>query len=323
MVVMKGQVLKRSSETAFCAGDMIDDRYQVLTCLDGYRVYLVRDMDVENQLFAAKVSLREDIFTETYNLRREYITHSYFDNQNIVKVLSPFETESHFGFLMEYLGGGDLANYMQMMGAFQEQTALSIIRSVLAGLSEIHQKKFIHADIKPENILLTTDGIPKLSDFGVTRMLNEGKDETDVVRGTFQYLCPVYVQSGRIAQDVDTYAVGLIAYELFSGQHRNKMPLYDNDPVKMIKLRLSNDFPELSGLENDKSGSISRAISRALSRNPEERFKNADEFLLSLPELIVPKEIKFSENNVVARIEKYFAKNSRARARTELLGKAA
>lgn len=277
---MSGQVAEEVKEPLLSSGSVIDNRYQVLTCLDGRRVYLVRDVEVQDKLFAAKISSRDEIFSRTFNLRREYITHSCFDHPNIVKILSPFETNDYFGFLMEYLGGGNLANYIRHMGRFDYEQALGLLRSILSGLTEIHQKNFIHSDLKPENILLTTDGKPKIADFGVSCMMNSVSEVSNEVRGTFQYLCPHYVRTGELTTECDIYAVGLIGYELFSGI----CPFYNEDPIKMMRMRLESEIPGVDSVVNINNARISEALSRALKCSPSERFSSAKEFLNALPE---------------------------------------
>jgi serine/threonine protein kinase len=262
-------------------GSCIDGRFEVLASLDGARVFLVRDVRIPDRLFALKLCPREYIFTHEFNLRREYILHSHFDHPSIVKVHEPFETELHFGFLMEYMGGGDLHDYITRKGVVCVDEGLIFLRLILQGLSEIHSKNVVHADLKPENILLTSSEKPKITDFGVAREINNLSAFDSSVKGTIKYLCPEYVKTGKIEPTIDVYAVGLIAYELFTGT----VPLEFDTTIEMVRMRLGCDMPSLGVyLSKGKYMKLIKAIDKAVKRKPVERYKNASEFLNALPE---------------------------------------
>lgn len=270
--------LNLSEDAQFTAGQCIDGRFEIIRCLDGHRVYLVRDIKIPNCLFALKISSREAIFSEEFNLRREYITHSHFEHPSIVKLLEPFETDQCFGFLMEYVGGGDLSSFLERKGKLGIEQGIPILHSVLKALSEIHSKGFVHADIKPENILISTQGVPKITDFGVSRELGRKLISDASIQGTVKYLCPHYVSTGQLQQSMDVYALGLIAYEMFSGV----APLYSDDSIRMLQLRLREEIPSLSAWLPSANKEVVESIDKALKINPAERFQSANEFLTAL-----------------------------------------
>jgi serine/threonine protein kinase len=262
-------------------GSCIDGRFEILDKLDDTRVFLVRDIQVPDRLFALKLCSRDDIFTQEFNLRREYIIHSHIDHSSVVKVYEPFETDVLFGFLMDYMGGGDLHDFITKKGPACVYEGLSILRSILEGLSEIHSKNIVHADIKPENILLTSSEKPKITDFGVAREILNRFSFDSSVKGTIKYLCPQYIKTGKIDPTIDVFAAGLIAFELFSGT----VPFEFNSTIEMVRMRLSSDMPSLGEyLPKDKYSQLIDAVDKAIRRNPEDRFRNAGDFLNALPE---------------------------------------
>jgi serine/threonine protein kinase len=280
---MSNVVLKEVSrpELGIKPGDVIDKRFQVIRALDSDRVFLVCDPESPNRLFAMKISFREDIFDSEFNLRREFILHSYFEHPNIVNLVDAFETELYFGYLMEFIGGGDLHTRISQRKNLSVHEALELVRGILKGLAHVHSKGIIHGDVKPENILITSSSIPKITDFGVAREFSSLPLRDADIKGTPRYLCPEYAKSGELHTSVDVYAAGLLAFEILSG----KVPLYDRDPIQMLTLRLQSSMPSLGEYIDSKAFSrIISAVDTAIDRNPLKRFQNAEEFLNALPE---------------------------------------
>lgn len=261
------------------SGMLIDGRFQLIRSLDNLRVFLVTDSLAPNKLFAMKIAPKEDIFNSKYNLRREYILHSFFDDPHIVSIKEAIETDEYFGFTMEYVGGGDLHGLLSSKKILNMHEGIYILKGILKGLSVIHEKHIVHADIKPENILITSSIEPKITDFGVAKELQGTQIKDQEIKGTLKYLCPQYARSGMRDTTVDVYAVGLLAYEIFT----SKVPLFSEDPVKMFQERLAMNMPSLASfIDQGQYGELIRVIDRSVDRDPKKRFQNAQEFLDAL-----------------------------------------
>ncbi len=274
------------------SGMFIDQRFHVIRYLDDSRVFLVSDREVPDKLFALKLSDREEIFSNKFNLRREFIIHSCFDHPNITSVTEAFETKNYFGYLMEYVGGGDLHAHILRKKTDNLFYGFHIIKGILTGLAEIHNRNVIHADIKPENILLTSSFKPKITDFGVAREFSTLPVSELDIKGTLKYLCPEYARSGLLHTSVDVYAAGLLAFQILT----NQVPLCFNDPVLMFKTRLSKDMPSLGNfIDPETNYELIKAVDKAIDKDPSKRFQDAGEFLAALPDSY-PLDIELPES---------------------------
>jgi eukaryotic-like serine/threonine-protein kinase len=272
-----------STDSGVSAGMKIDDRFHVIKSLDRARVFLVSDQKIPEKLFAMKISPRDEIYNTRFNLRREFIIHTFFDHENISSVTEAFETAEYFGFLMEYVGGGDLHSYLVNRTSVNLLESFFILKGVLRGLAIIHERGVIHADIKPENILITSSAMPKITDFGVAREFAALPLMELNIKGTLKYLCPEYARSGMLHTTVDVYAAGLLAYEMLT----NQIPLFYEDPVQMFKTRLCKSMPSLGNFINpDTYKELVHAVDTAIDKDPSKRFPDARAFLQALPDSI-------------------------------------
>ncbi|CAD8120974.1 unnamed protein product [Paramecium sonneborni] len=134
--------------------------------------------------------------------------------------------------VMEYMEGGSLNNYMVSNPNLNEEQCIQFIKSILAGLSYLHQHNVIHRDIKPDNILLTKDLIPKIADFGLSIQF-ESFDFSTCKCGTYLYMAPEILQNKLYSKPVDIWATGIIMYQLLQGIH----PFYIQDSTKQQYLQ--------------------------------------------------------------------------------------
>ncbi|CAD8112687.1 unnamed protein product [Paramecium primaurelia] len=134
--------------------------------------------------------------------------------------------------VMEYMEGGSLKNYMNENPNLNEEQCIQIMKSILSGLTYLHQHNVIHRDIKPDNILLTKDLVPKIADFGLSIQF-ENFDYSTCKCGTYIYMAPEILQSKLYSKPVDVWATGIIMYQLLQGVH----PFYKQDSTKQQYLQ--------------------------------------------------------------------------------------
>ncbi|CAD8123357.1 unnamed protein product [Paramecium sonneborni] len=142
--------------------------------------------------------------------------------------------------VMEYMEGGSLKNYMVSNPNLSEEQCVQFMRSILSGLSYLHQHNVIHRDIKPgyfiyldlDNILLTKDLIPKIADFGLSIQF-DAFDFSTCKCGTYLYMAPEILQNKLYSKPVDVWATGIIMYQLLQGIH----PFYKQDSTKQQYLQ--------------------------------------------------------------------------------------
>ncbi len=176
-------------------------------------------------------------------------------------------------FVMQLVEGGTLA---QRMGQPMDIEAVVRITAQLArALDYAHRRGVVHRDVKPANVLLTPDGHPLLSDFGISRMVAETHlTQTGVSLGTPAYMSPEQAQGGAVDQRTDIYALGVIAYEMLTG----RLPFQADTPVGMLHQHAYELPPPLRAFRPDVSRPLEKVLMRALAKEPSGRYASAGEF---------------------------------------------
>jgi serine/threonine protein kinase len=243
--------------------------FKILRCLEDNRIYLATSMG-SGSVCTIKVSSRDQLHKSLFNLRREYVIHASLNHPNIVEVGEAFEDHDRFGFSMEYLGGGDLRS---LIGRISRSQIPILFYHIASGLAHVHSKGFVHADIKPENILLSSAGIPKICDFGVARDLKTKRvDSIKSIVGTTTYLSPEYILWGDIGTYSDIYSLGIMMLELYLGE----IPGNFLSLLEMMKAR--DDFykhPNFDRIPVE----IRDLIIKCLAKDPKSRIQDGSQFL--------------------------------------------
>lgn len=218
--------------------------------------------------------LERQSFT-THNFLRELRFLLSLHHPNIVTCQALDYTQTGRYLVMDYCEGGTLCNLIESLIQLSLVQSLKIIADVLAGLEHAHGRGIVHCDIKPENILLssdTTGSIARISDFGIARLSQEVCSDGLGVTGSPAYMAPERFY-GQYSPSSDLYAVGVLLFEMvvgyrpFSGLPGELMSAHLNQPVK-----LPYTIPLL----------VRATISTALQKLPARRFASATEMLRSL-----------------------------------------
>lgn len=188
-------------------------------------------------------------------------------NPFVVKMYECFQDTKYFYMIMEYCSGGQLLKYIEKTGKFSEKDTRFYTMELILGLEYLHNKKIIHRDIKPENILLDSDGHVKLTDFGLSKIV-EASERTKSRVGTLLYIAPEILNGKEYDYRVDFWSVGCLVYEMLHG----KNPFEGSDAttqeivMRKIKMGKYSEFaPNIS--ENAKD-----LIKNLLAVDPEERL---------------------------------------------------
>ena len=214
---------------------------------------------------------------------------SRLSHPNVVGVIDFGQTDDGIPFLvMEYLRGHELKRVMHDAGLLPIERVLSILRQTLDALAEAHDLGVVHRDLKPANIVLeqTRSGIDlvKVVDFGLAKILHGSSDRvlnTDgAVRGTPVYMAPEQANGGAIDGRTDLYAVGVILYELLTGQ----APFERSSAAELLLCHVHEAAPDPRTLETTRPfpGLLADIALRALAKNPDDRFQTADAFAKAL-----------------------------------------
>ncbi len=180
--------------------------------------------------------------------------------------------------VMELVEGNTLRDYLYERGSLTVEQSLSIMTPVVSALSAAHKLGIIHRDVKPENILISNDGRVKIADFGLARGALIGTTmtaESSTILGSVSYLSPEQVQRGIADARSDVYAVGIVLFEILTGEK----PFQGDDPVQVAFKHVNERVPAPSTLNNSIPIEIDQLVLHATSTNPDQRPKDAAELL--------------------------------------------
>jgi TonB family protein len=197
---------------------------------------------------------------------------------NIVTVYEMGEAEGVPFIAMEYLEGESLDAALQRDPQIPLAQKLGYFVQVCRALSYAHQHGIVHRDIKPGNIVVTRDGTVKVVDFGIARMVDTSKTQTGVLLGTLAYMSPQLVKGERADERSDIWAVGVLCYELLTGQKP-----FEGENHAALLLSIISDQPRpIAYVVHDCPEEVRIVIEKMLIKNVQERYQSFEEVLRSL-----------------------------------------
>src|SRR3954465_117211 len=252
-------------------GRLIDGRYQVRSRIARggmATVYLATDLRLERRV-AIKVmhgSLADD---STFKSRfvQEARSAGRLAHPNVVNVFDQGQDSDMAYLVMEYLPGITLRDLLKDYGKLTPEQTIDIMEAVLSGLAAAHKAGIVHRDLKPENVLLADDGRIKIGDFGLARAASANTATGAALLGTIAYLSPELVTRGIADTRSDIYAVGIMTYEMLTGEQ----PFKGEQPMQ-IAYQHANDSVPSPGLRNPGVPvELDELVLWATTRDPEQR----------------------------------------------------
>jgi tRNA A-37 threonylcarbamoyl transferase component Bud32 len=193
---------------------------------------------------------------------------------NVCRVYDIDEVDGHTFLSMEYVDGEDLASVLRRFGRFPEERGLEIARQICAGLAAAHERDVVHRDFKPANVMLDGAGRVRITDFGLAGVTGEA-----LRAGTPAYMAPEQIAGAEVTARSDIYALGLVLYELFTGQRA----LDAKNLAELIRRRAEAEIAPPSTIVRDLSPEIDRAVMRCLAPDPAARPASALTVAAALP----------------------------------------
>ncbi len=258
-------------------GALIGHRYQVLGLLGvGGMGTVYRATDrAELRQVALKVLDAELLVhrTASARMKQEADALARVHHANVVHLYQAFESGGRLVLVLELVAGGTLGQRIAGNGLPADEV-LYLLQGVLAGLQAIHEAGLIHRDIKPDNVLLTAAGVPKLADLGVARDLlgPTGRHRTQLGAriGTPSYMSPEQAQGLEVDLTSDLFSVGLLAFEMLTGRKA-----FDGASDLEILTAIVRDQPQIDLLHPRCPAPMVDVIAQALTKNPAQRFASA------------------------------------------------
>jgi serine/threonine-protein kinase len=260
---------------------MVDERYRLDRKIGSggmADVWLAEDTELDRNV---AIKILHERFAQdkefVQRFQREAQAAAGLQHPNVVGIFDRGVLDDTYFIAMEYVDGPSLKDLVR--GGMGTQDAINFTRQILNAARFAHRKGIIHRDLKPQNVLIDDEGRARVADFGIAR----GGENSDItatgsVMGTAQYLSPEQAQGKPTTPSSDIYSIGVILYEALTGQ----VP-FEGDSAVAVALKQVSEAPRRpSAINPDIPPALDAVVMRALAKDPEARFKDADAFLKAL-----------------------------------------
>ncbi len=265
-------------------GTVLSGRYRLESKLGSggmSTVYLARDETLERWV-AAKVLHREisDQPDQIERFRREARAVAQVSHPNVVAVIDAGEDGGRPYIVFEYVDGETLKARIDRHDhglPLDEAAAYGI--EVGRGLGAAHARRLVHRDVKPQNVLIDSDGRAKVTDFGIARELEQdGLTKTGRVLGTTDYVSPEQAVGQPVDARSDIYSLGILLYEMLTGE----VPFKADNLVGVAMKHVNERVPDVQKRRRDVSSALAAVVERATEKKPDKRYQDMNSMLADL-----------------------------------------
>ena len=262
-------------------GSFLSDRYEILSKVGAggmSDVYKAKD-HILSRFVAIKVLKQE--FSEDSSFvtkfRAEAQSAAGFEHPNIVNIYDVGSENGLYYIVMEYVEGITLKTYIEKKGQLSFKESASIAIQVARGIEAAHNKNIIHRDIKPQNIIISTDGKVKVTDFGIAKATSSNTISLDVM-GSVHYASPEQARNGFVDGRSDIYSLGIVMFEMVTG----RVP-FDGDTTVAVALQhLQEEIARPSIYAPDLPISFEKIILKCTQKTPDRRYQTIEELLTDI-----------------------------------------
>jgi serine/threonine-protein kinase len=261
-------------------GTVLSGRYKLEAKLGSggmSTVYLARDTTLDRPV-AVKVMHREmsEQADQLQRFRQEARAVAKLSHPNVVAVIDAGEDGGHPYIVFEYVEGETLKQRINRIGALDAQEALAYAIEIARGLAVAHARNMVHRDIKPQNVLIDSEGRAKLTDFGISRQLEQdGMTATGRVLGTTDYVAPEQAMGHPVDQRSDVYSLGVVLYEMLTGQ----VPFSADSQVGVAMKHVNEELPDVQQRRPELSAAAAMVVERATAKDAEDRYQSVREMI--------------------------------------------
>ncbi len=282
----------------------LNNRYEIIELIGrGGMAYVYKAKDRKLNRYVAVKVLREE-YTENEQFIKKFDRESQaaagLSHPNIVSVYDVGVEGDIYYIIMEYVDGITLKQYLNKKGHLDYKEATRFIIDVAAALKCAHEHKIIHRDIKPHNILLTRDLVPKVADFGIARAITSSTvTMTNQTMGSVHYISPEQARGGFVDERSDLYSLGIMYYELLTGQ----LPFDEENTVTIAIKHIQEDLVPPKEIMPDIPASVNDVVVKLTHKKPEDRYQNMDELIDDLEKVMVDANAAVGDNGSVVSDE--------------------
>lgn len=275
-------------------GKKLDGRYEIteIIGIGGMaNVYKAYDV-IENRVVAVKI-LREE-YMGNEEMRRRFKNESkamaVLNHPNVMKVYDVSFSDRMQSIVMEYIDGITLKEYIEQQGTLKWKEAVHFTVQILRALQHAHDKGIVHRDIKPQNIMLLSDGTIKITDFGIARFArSETRTLTDKAIGSVHYISPEQAAGAATDARTDLYAVGVILYEMLTG----RVPFEADTPVSVALKQIQSTAVPPRQINPSIPEGLQEITIHAMEKDITKRYQSAAQMLRDIDEFKRDPSISF------------------------------
>ena len=275
--------------------ELYGNRYRVIGLLGTggmARVYRARDELLGREVALKVLSERlssDRSFVERF--RREAQNAAGLNHPNIVALYDYGDEDNRYFIVMELIEGRSLSEVLDEDGALMPERAAEIARDTANGLGRAHEAGIVHRDIKPHNIMITNSGQTKVTDFGIARALGGDAEatmtQTGMVIGTAAYLSPEQAQGNPVDARSDVYSLGCVLHEALTGD----TPFSGDTPLSIAYKHVRETPERTSAVNSDVPEALDAIVMKAMSKNPDNRYANANEMAEDLDRFLAGQRV--------------------------------
>jgi serine/threonine protein kinase len=287
-VLTRSQMTRLSQESGDATRKFQIPGYQMLTKLGKGSmgvVYKAKQQSVD-RVVAIKILLEPLAQNKEFIKRfeREAMIAAKLSHNNVVNAIDAGVIDGHYYFVMEYVEGPTIKDFLDKNKTFDEKEALRITLAIAEALKHAAQRGLIHRDIKPENVILTKEGEVKLADLGLARLTDDDKwvlSEAGMAIGTPYYISPEQVR-GQTNIDIraDIYSLGATLYHMVTG----KVPYSGESPNEVMRKHVDPNVTLIppDHLNSRLSGGLGMVVETMMAKNREHRYQTPDDLILDI-----------------------------------------
>ncbi len=248
-------------------------------------VYKAKDK-LLNRYIAIKVLKPEFIKDQKFieSFRRESQAAASLSHPNIVNIFDVGQEGNIHYIVMELVEGRTLSDMIREEGPLPYPKVIELTKQIAAALSVAHKNQIIHRDVKPHNVLITSSGTAKITDFGIAKAVNSSTivDTTGGgIMGSVHYFSPEQARGGYVDEKSDIYSLGIVMYEMLTG----RVPFDGDNPVNIALMHINSEMVPPSKLVSGIPPALEKIVLKATDKYQTNRFASADELIKALDNL--------------------------------------
>lgn len=264
-------------------GTVLSGRYEILEKIgSGGMAVVYRGRDRKLDRYVTVKVLREEFIGDEEFIERfrsEACSAARLSHPNIVRAYDVGEDGDINYIVNEYIHGDTLKKAIKEKAPFDSRSTINVAIQIASALSQAHKAHIVHRDIKPQNILVGTDGVVKVTDFGIARAATASTMTTTAnAAGSVHYFSPEQARGGYVDEKSDIYSLGITMFEMITGV----LPFQGNNSVSIALMHINDELPDIRQYNPNCTLSLEGIIKKATMKKADERYASIDLLLADL-----------------------------------------